>query len=143
MKDLESVITNLRRNGFRVTPQRLAVIEFLVGNKAHPTAEAIYDELKKRYPMMSFSTIYNTIKALQRIGEIIHLSSADEPAHFDPDTSPHHHFYCLECRQLKDIFRDLDIPRDQINGHRVQFWRVYFYGTCSDCLKKQPREVLS
>lgn len=140
---MSSVLETLRQHGFRITPQRLAIIDFLVGNETHPSAVAIYAEVKKRYPMMSFSTVYNTLEALQQVGEIIDLSFLDEPARFDPDVRPHHHFYCRKCRNIKDIFRDLEIPRDKVDGHRLESWRVYFYGICSDCLKKQPKEVSS
>ena len=143
MKELDSIVENLRKSGFKLTPQRLAIIEFLIGNKNHPTAESIYAEVKIRYPMISLSTIYNTLEALQSIGEVQHFVISGESARFDSDIRPHHHFYCLKCRAVKDIFRDLEIPQDQVDGHRIQSWRVYFYGTCSDCLKKQPKEVLS
>ncbi len=141
MRQIDSILENLRQNGFRLTPQRLAIIEFLVGNKDHPNAEKIYGEIKKRYPMISLSTVYNTLEALKSIGEVSELSVSNESVRFDPDTRPHHHFYCLKCCGVKDIFREIEIPRDQVDGHRVQSWRVYFYGTCSDCLKKQPKEV--
>lgn len=143
MKDLNSVLENLRKHGFKITPQRLAVIEFLVGNTEHPTAEMIYAAVKKAYPMISLSTIYNTLDALLSLGEIQDLAFSSESTHFDPSTRPHHHFQCLKCRQIKDIFRDVKIPPDWVDGHRIESWRVYFYGICSDCLNKQPEEVLS
>ncbi len=134
MLDLNSILLKLRKNGLRVTPQRCAILEHLIGNKNHPPAEAIYEEVKKRYPMMSLSTVYNTLDALLAIGEIQELLLEDKRIRFDPDPSPHHHFQCLKCGKVKDIFREIDIPRDKIDENRIESWRVYFYGTCSDCL---------
>ena len=70
MDSFEHTIKKLRSKGFKLTPQRLAVIKYMIGNKTHPSALTIHKDLKKRYPSLSFSTIYNTLNVLEEIGEV-------------------------------------------------------------------------
>ena len=57
----------LRGNGFKVTPQRLAVYEVLANTKEHPNAEMIFSSLQATYPTMSLATFYKTIDILHEI----------------------------------------------------------------------------
>ena len=81
--------------GLKLTPQRAAIFEYLDGNKSHPSAEDIYLEIKKRYPMISFATVYKTLEALKSRGDILELSVDPERRRYDPDTGPHHHLICI------------------------------------------------
>ncbi len=57
-----------RRLGIKLTPQRLAILEYLNGNTDHPSAEDIYRTVSKKYPTMSFATVYNTLGTLKTAG---------------------------------------------------------------------------
>ena len=52
----------LRQQGFKVTPQRIAVYSVLANSKEHPNAEMIYNQLKPMYPTMSLATVYKTVE---------------------------------------------------------------------------------
>ncbi|HEY8450454.1 MAG TPA: Fur family transcriptional regulator, partial [Bacillota bacterium] len=58
----------LSSHGYRVTPQRLAIYEALVATDQHPSAEELYRQVKKRFPMISPATVYNTLQLLVRMG---------------------------------------------------------------------------
>ncbi len=133
MKNTKNTIKKLKESGLKITPQRLAVVEILEGNKSHPSAQSIYEEAKKKYPMMSFSTVYKTLKVLDDVGEIQQLSIAEDRVNFDPDTSPHHHFLCEKCGNIFDVEESLDVHKSSINGHRVSKTQVFYYGICSHC----------
>ncbi|MBT9168785.1 MAG: Peroxide operon regulator [Syntrophomonadaceae bacterium] len=60
--------------GLKLTPQRLAILDCLDGNKEHPSAEDIYKDVSKRFPTMSFATVYNTLEALRQRGGILELT---------------------------------------------------------------------
>lgn len=60
----------LRQNGYKVTPQRLAVYEALANTKQHPSAEMLFGTLQPKYPSMSFATVYKTVEILNRLGLI-------------------------------------------------------------------------
>ncbi len=137
MKDL---IKKYREKGFRITPQRLAIFEYLQGNTTHPTVEDIYREIKKRYPAISLATVYNTIQALKDRGEVMELTIDPDRKHYDPDTTPHHHVICTECNRIGDVFVDysphLKLPEDVLEEFVVVDNQVNFYGICKDCQDK-------
>jgi Fur family peroxide stress response transcriptional regulator len=142
MKNPDSVLAKLRTKGYKLTPQRVAVVKYLMNNKEHPTADLIYRKLRKKYPMVSFSTVYNTLEILQEIDEIKELTISQKSAHFDPKTEPHHHFFCETCGKVRDVLQNVDIPSQWIENHRLSSYQIYFYGICSECLKMKKKEVL-
>jgi len=139
MRDKETVLQKLKEVGLKITPQRQAVIEFLDGNTSHPSADIIFQEVKKKYPMISFSTVYNTLKTLEGIGEVNQLTIIENKVNFDPRTDSHHHFLCEECGQIRDVSAGLGLNMKRIEGHAIQSHQVSFYGICSECLKKSKK----
>jgi Fur family peroxide stress response transcriptional regulator len=121
--------------GLKLTPQRLAVLDFLQGNRRHPSAEEIYAAISKKFPTMSFATVYNTLDALRRKGEVRELTIDPGKKRFDPDTSPHHHLICVKCRRIADIFTDYELPlaNDERAGFEVVGNHIEFYGVCPKC----------
>lgn len=137
MKNVREALGKLRETGFKLTPQRLAILEVLEGNHSHPSAQSIFQSVKARYPMISFATVYKTLKVLERVGEIQSLSITENKLNFDPDTSRHHHFYCRSCEKIFDIFPSEGQVPQEIDGHRVDRSQVYYYGICSNCTKSE------
>jgi Fur family peroxide stress response transcriptional regulator len=137
MHSFETTIGRLRSEGFKLTPQRLSVIRYLIGNKAHPTAAVIYGDLKKKYPSLSFSTVYNTLNMLEKIGEVRSLHLFDDFLNYDPETCSHYHFVCQACNSIIDILPDggenVALPDGDISGHRIESAQVVFKGTCAHC----------
>jgi len=139
MTNIKSV---LEKNGVSLTPQRLAIIEFLEGNKSHPTVDEIYTNVKSLYPTTSKATVYSVLKLLSDLGVIKELSIRKRgEACFDPSTVLHHHFHCRKCDTVIDI--DID-SYDESNilkkvgslGHKVEDIQLYIYGVCSNCIDK-------
>ena len=139
MTNIKSV---LEKNGVSLTPQRLAIIEFLEGNKSHPTVDEIYTNVKSLYPTTSKATVYSVLKLLSDLGVIKELSIRKRgEACFDPSTVLHHHFHCRKCDTVIDI--DID-SYDESNilkkagslGHKVEDIQLYIYGVCRDCVDK-------
>lgn len=133
MKNTKRTIKKLKEAGLKITPQRLAVVEILEGNGSHPSAQNIYEKAKKKYPMMSFSTVYKTLKVLDKVGEIQQLSIAEDRVNFDPDTTPHHHFLCEKCGHIYDIEEPSPVKITRLEGHIVNKAQVFYYGICSKC----------
>ena len=101
-------------------------------------SEDIYKEIIKKFPMMSFATVYNTIETLKKRGELVELTIDPERRHYDPDTSHHHHLICKKCKKIIDIHRDfsINIPEDQKGAFEVLDNHIEFYGICSTCKTK-------
>jgi Fur family peroxide stress response transcriptional regulator len=122
----------------RLTPQRLAILEYLEGNKAHPSASDIYKAVSEKYPMMSFATVYNTLDTLREKMQVLELSIDSKKKRFDPNTKPHHHLICMECKAITDIHRKfaLDLTDGERCDYKIMGNHVDFYGVCSSCKKK-------
>jgi len=131
-----------RSMGIKLTPQRLAILEFLEDNKSHPSAEEIYREVKQTYPMMSFATVYNTLEALKSRGNLMELTIDPERRRYDPDTGYHHHLICKRCKKIIDIHAEfsIDIPESDRASFDIEGNHVEFYGICSDCKEKKKED---
>ncbi|MBI5903541.1 MAG: transcriptional repressor [Deltaproteobacteria bacterium] len=134
---MEHIINKYKSQGFKLTPQRLAILMFLEGNTSHPTAEAIYSEIKKVHPTVSFATVYNTIQALRERGLVSEITIDPERKHFDPNPAPHHHIICTACNRIIDVMADysetLTLPGDILDQFTVTGTHVDFFGVCVDC----------
>ncbi len=121
--------------GFKLTPQRLAILDYLDGNTSHPSAEDVYKEVAKKFPTMSFATVYNTLEALRQRGGVLELTIDPDKKRFDPNTEPHHHLICLRCRMIIDVHRtyELPLPKTDLGGFQVVGNHIEFYGLCPKC----------
>lgn len=131
------IVSKYRGKGFKLTPQRIAILEFLEGNTSHPTAEDIYTEIRKKHPTLSFATVYNTVQVLIEKGELSEITIDPGRKHFDPNSTHHHHIICTQCRRIGDIFVDfseaLVVPEDVLKGFSVLSNHVDFKGLCRSC----------
>jgi len=135
MKNLENCQNKLRQTGFKLTPQRVAVLEYLEGNTSHPSARKIFQSVRLKHPMISFATVYKTLKMLTEIDEIQSLSISENMINYDPDASAHGHFYCDRCGEIFDIFPDETLKTNDNNGHLIKSVKIYCYGLCTKCRK--------
>lgn len=128
-----------KKNSIKLTPQRLAIMEYLEGNKSHPSAAEIYSAVSKKYPTMSFATVYNTLQTLREKGRILELSIDSGKMRFDPNTKPHHHLICVQCKNISDVHREfsLDLPEGERCDYEIIGNHVDFYGICPQCKKKK------
>ena len=129
----------LRSNGYKVTPQRLAVYEALAATKSHPTAEMLFSTLQPNYPSMSFATVYKTVEILQKINVIQILNTGEDSMRYDADTSIHHHIQCMSCGRVDDL-NDLDSlalvkDAEKLSGYEIVGHQFYFFGVCPECRK--------
>ncbi|UCG79382.1 MAG: transcriptional repressor [Nitrospirota bacterium] len=133
---------SIRKTEMRLTPQRMAILEYLHGNIEHPSAEDIYKNVKGRYPSMSFATVYNTIEALKKNGLVRELTIDPVKRRYDPNMELHHHMICMDCNKVRDVHIKLDInvPVEQLGGFYISDNHVEFYGTCSECREKNIKK---
>lgn len=121
--------------GFKLTPQRIAILDYLDGNKEHPSAEEIYRAVAEKFPTMSFATVYNTLDALKRRGMLLEITIDPGKKRFDPDSEPHHHLVCMRCKKVVDIHNKfkLTIPSSERHGFEIIGDHIEFYGLCEKC----------
>ena len=137
-----------RNIGLKLTPQRLAILDHLQGNRGHPSAEEIHRAVQKKLPTMSLATVYSTLSALKEKGKILELSVDPDKKRYDPDTGPHDHLICIACRRIVDIEDTCHpkLPDDARQDFAIIKSHVEFYGLCPKCnteKKNQPRETVN
>ena len=99
--ELEESI-GLRRAGVRITPQRQAIIRYLIASHSHPTADEIYQALSPDFPNISVATIYNNLRVFKSIGIVKELTYGDASSRFDFNTH-NHHVICEKCGKIVDF----------------------------------------
>jgi Fur family transcriptional regulator, peroxide stress response regulator len=142
MSPLELFTTTLKQAGMRLTPQRIAICKLLSETDAHPTAFAIYEQIRAQYPSLSLMTVYNTLNTLVNLGVVNALGGAgDDNVHYDGNTTPHINLACIACHKIIDIasvrLNDLEGEVASLSGYKVIGTRIVYYGLCPDCQKME------
>ena len=128
---------------FKRTQQREAIMSFLKTRKDHPTADVIYQNIRKEHPNISLGTVYRNLSILAERGDILKLTYDDKFDHFDACTEPHSHFYCKNCHGVSDI--EVDLPSTLLKKAKKSFegtidgLSLFFFGICEEC-KNSPQD---
>jgi Fur family peroxide stress response transcriptional regulator len=125
-------------NTMKMTPQRLAVLQYLNGNTQHPSAEEIYRAVSLQYPTMSFATVYNTLETLRKAGTIQELWIDPLRKRFDPNPLPHNHVICIQCKKIVDVAVEqiMELPAKLSEEFEIVSSQLTFFGICSACKKQ-------
>ena len=135
-------ITKLKELGFKLTPQRIAVVEFLEGNKSHPSVNDIYESVKQKYPTISLATVYNTVETLVKNNMLLELPLTKDKSNYDPDTSLHDHAYCINCGKIIDVKSDdikpeISADRFGLKDCKIVSVRKTYDIICEKCMRWQ------
>lgn len=124
-------------SGQNYSKQREAIYSFLSGRKDHPTADVVYENIRKELPAISLGTVYRNLRVLCEAGRIRKVDCGDGLDHFDANTLVHQHFICEECGKIEDIFLgdlgSLKTMASDAYGGRVVSTDVVFRGICPEC----------
>ena len=93
----------------KMTPQRMAIMDCLSGNTQHSSATEVYRAVSRKFPTISFATVYNTLRTFKDRGLPVGLSLDPEKKRFDANPAPHHHLICVECKKIPDVTRTFDL----------------------------------
>lgn len=122
----------------RMTKQRKTILKVLKNTESHPTADSIYEEVKKEIPNVSLGTIYRNLNLLAEKGKITVINYANDQSHYDGNTENHYHFRCNSCGNVFDL--ELDLLDEKVNNKVedntnfiVDNHRLEFYGLCPSC----------
>jgi len=129
-----------RREGLKVTPQRLAVYKALVESTEHPSAEAVFRQVRKNIPDISFDTVNRTLLMLSNIDAAFVIEGTGSPKRFDANLKTHHHFKCIKCKRIIDVWHEpfdkIQVPRSIEEKFTVSRKTVYLEGICDKCRGK-------
>jgi len=136
---LQVAIETLKKSGVRITPQRHAVLEYLLTSMSHPTADEIYKALEGRFPNMSVATVYNNLRILREIGLIRELTYGDDSSRFDSNMKDHYHIICEDCGKIVDFhyptLDEIESLAEKVSGFDISHHRMELYGKCEECSK--------
>jgi len=122
---------------FRLTSQRQIILEELQRARCHPTADEIYQRVRKRLPRVSLGTIYRNLETLAAQGMIRKLDLVGSQKRFDVTLEDHCHVRCLRCGRVDDVFFTGALPVDEmftgLNDYQICEVRFELVGYCPDC----------
>ena len=131
-------MTRFKGLGYRITPQRMAIVDILIQDANHPTVEQVYQKVRNDFPMTSRATVYKTIGLLKDMGEISELNISNSSSHYDGFNSEKHpHLVCNCCNEIIDLAEDVfgQVPQEAVqqHGYILQGHYVTIYGICPKC----------
>lgn len=149
-RTLSSILKKFEAEGYRLTPQRNAVVKVLLENRhGHPSAEEIYLETKALYPDIGLTTIYRSLELLERLNIVYRFDYGDGQSRYELGTGTnehyHHHLICLDCGEISEFEGDLlDNMEQEIaetTGFKIADHCLRFFGHCKRCQDKKEANV--
>jgi len=132
-----SCITVLREKGFKLTPQRRLILEFIHDNQSHLTAEKIIDFVNARAPGVDKSTVYRTLDLLVECGCVLKNEIGGHFIYHHAEDSHHHHLICRACGKSIGCNEDIFSTVKGILAERYDFQadleHVMVSGLCHEC----------
>jgi Fur family ferric uptake transcriptional regulator len=132
----------LRKNAYKLTPQRRAVLEVIAVSHDHLTPLAIYERVQKKYPAIGLVTVYRTLELLADLNLICRVHTGDNCRSYlmRRPSGHHHHMVCLSCGTVIDFNRckldELERRLSQETGFKIQGHLLEFNGHCQACLDR-------
>jgi Fe2+ or Zn2+ uptake regulation protein len=122
----------------RMTHQREIIIDELKRCRTHPTADDLYERVRRKLPRISLATVYRNLEILSEAGIIRKIEISGRQKRFDWELSAHDHIYCVQCHRVDNV--DLDTQEVQLTpqdskGYKVAGCRIEFFGLCPSCRK--------
>jgi Fur family ferric uptake transcriptional regulator len=136
---------NLKEKGYKLTPQRRAVLDTIIENEGnHLTAEELYDAVKVVCPEIGLATVYRTVLLLEELKVLCKLDLSDGCSRYEliheEENHQHHHLVCTNCGKVIEVEGDLLETLESTIEEKYKFLiknhSVKFFGLCSDCNKK-------
>ncbi|MDR2847666.1 MAG: transcriptional repressor [Bacteroidales bacterium] len=130
----KEILGKLTDCGVKPSPQRMAIMQFLVMNPVHPTVEVVFNSLLPKMPTLSKTTVYNTLKLLSEHGAIQTIVIDEKNVRYDATTAVHAHFQCKQCGKVFDFkvkgLKDIKVKAKHFHITECQ---VYYKGLCEEC----------
>lgn len=130
----------LGSDNLKYSDRRECIFERIKNSCDHPTAEMIYEDVRKVIPNISLGTVYRNLNQLVEEGHIRKITNLGENAHYDKNDA-HAHMKCINCGLVLDIEKTM-IPSiteyvEEKSGNMILSQEVFFTGICKECRKKE------
>ncbi len=139
-KKMDAFQARCRQAGLKVTPQRMAVYKMLLETKEHPSADMVFQEVRKIFPSISLDTVNRTLNTLSEIGIAFIVEGSGDAKRYDGNLDNHQHFKCMKCKRVIDFyhksFDNIQVPKSLSGKFTILKKTIYFEGICDLCRKK-------
>jgi len=136
-ESMDAFRAKCQKMGLKITPQRMAVYQALLGTTEHPSAETVFREVRRASPTISLDTVNRTLLTLSEMGVAFVVEGSGDAKRFDANLKNHQHFKCLKCRRIIDFhhepFDRIDVPENLASRFTVMRKTVYLEGFCDSC----------
>jgi Fur family transcriptional regulator, peroxide stress response regulator len=126
-----------RERGWPVTAQRRTILDNILDREDHPTADQVYDQVRKLLPTISRTTVYRILDGFVELGIITKICHPGSAARFDPKIHQHHHLVCLCCNNIIDLeekrLNKVLWPDVRRYGFEIRDYHIHFRGICAAC----------
>ena len=127
----------------RLTPQRMAIYEAVVGRTSHPSVATVYEEVRRRFPGLSPATVYATLELFARLGLVQEISGPVR--RYDGRSAVHVNLVCTRCGRVTDVadpaLEPLRRRAAARAGFRVSTVRFELHGLCPRCRRGSNRGI--
>ena len=138
MSQSGDIIRKLSKQGYRLTPQRMMILEAVERADSHISAEEIYTQILARYPHLNISTVYRTLELLKELGLVTETDLGDGRVRYHSmKKGRHHHLVCQKCGAI------IDLDESVLSPLKVALLREYkfsadlrhlaIFGRCANC----------
>ena len=111
MEQSWGIVDALKKQGYRLTPQRLMVVSAIENSEDHISADEVYSQVVARYPNVNISTVYRTLELLKRLGMVTETDLGGGRVRYHPaNKGHHHHLVCQKCGAMIDLEESLLEP---------------------------------
>jgi Fur family ferric uptake transcriptional regulator len=137
----KKIASMLRRRGYKLTPQRRAVLDVIARNHDHLTHAEIYEKVCQEHPGIGLVTIYRTLEILGKLGLICEVHAGDSSRSYllRRSSEHHHHLICSDCGRVVDFtgcdFGELEQRLSRDTGFEIESHLLEFLGRCRECQK--------
>lgn len=133
-----SCLQILRELGYRMTPQRQAILEALHTHDDHFSTEEVHDEVRARYPQVNISTVYRTLELLKELGLVTQTDLGEGILRYHHiEKGHHHHLICENCGAIIDVDESVFSPlkRTLLQDYQFKANMSHFaiFGRCAKC----------
>ncbi|MCE5200522.1 MAG: transcriptional repressor [Armatimonadota bacterium] len=121
----------------RTSRQRRVILDELRKVTSHPTADEVYEMVRKKLPHISLGTVYRNLEVMSESGIVLKLHVGEAQKRFDGNPANHYHVKCSHCGRVDDVdmamLSNIEKAAESATGYEINSHNVEFIGVCPHC----------
>ena len=132
-------LDKLRENNFKLTPRRIAIIDFFLSMERYLNPEVVWNGLRKKFKHLGLPSSYRNLELFSKCGILTEIRMPDRRLYYGlckaKDNKHHHHTICVKCGKVGEFSDENLFEKKTINGFKILNHFLQIEGICSDCGK--------